>query len=319
MSVNSLLKEYYNTPDQYSAAGGGYPAEAMMTNVHSQLHLGAGINAPMLDVATPCTFTPAVIVVTSIPAMYMQQNGKPTVMGMLIKDLLETHAKSVSGIDFGYTLNTESNANVGHDSQMFAVPTKTVRNQPSPSFVFTELTGNLIFNWARRWIWDIQHPDTNASMANMVNYPGTWTMSAYAASFMVIQFDPTMRPERIIDAAHYVNVFPTGTGDIGFAREIGTVRAQERTIPFTAIVQQNPYIKGLAVQIAKKLSLHSHNFDYNSPNRTEVDDPIFYHGLKGEIPRGGMGSKGYDVYPNYRADKEADVYKASADAYESVK
>ena len=275
------LGQYYVGGD-VSADITGVRQENVIPNVREGLQLGMGINAPVLDVATPCSFTPAVIVVTSVPAMYMEDGSKPTVMAQLTKDLMESHAKSVSGIDFGYTLGVDTSANVGMDSQMFGVPGKTTRNQPSPSFTFTELSGNLVFNWAKKWIWDINHPDTNVSMAQ-ARFPGAYTMSAYAASFMVIQFDPTMRPDRIIDAAHYVNVFPTGTGDISFERTIGTVKVPERSIPFHAIVQHNPYIKSLAIAIAKKLQLHVHNYDVTPPNILGVNGDIAGLGVDGEM------------------------------------
>jgi hypothetical protein len=193
--VDLTAKYYYDAELQADLSGVGQTAT--MPRFRENFNLGMGINAPMLDVATPCTYTPAVIVVTSVPAMYMLNGAQPTVMAQLTKDLMETHAKNVTGLDFGYTLGVDTGSNAGMDGQMFGVPTKTTRSQPSPSFVFTELSGNLVYNWAKKWIWDIQHPDTNASMTQ-VQFPGAYTMSAYAASFMVIQFDPTMRPDRII-------------------------------------------------------------------------------------------------------------------------
>lgn len=277
---NLAAKYYYG--GEHLADISGVRQQAVMPAFRENFHLGMGINAPMLDVATPCSFTPAVIVVTSVPAMYMRDGSRPTVMAQLTKDLMESHAKSVSGIDFGYTLGVDTSANVGMDSQMFGVPGKTTRNQPSPTFTFTELSGDLVFNWAKKWVWDINHPDTNVSMAQ-VQFPGAYTMSAYAASFMVIQFDPTMRPDRIIDAAHYVNVFPTGTGDIGFERTIGTVKVPERAITFHAIVQHNPYIKSLAMAIAEKLQLHVHNYNVAPPNKLTVDRNLSELGLEGEM------------------------------------
>ena len=278
--VDLAAKYYYDAELQADLSGVGQTAT--MPRFRENFNLGMGINAPMLDVATPCTYTPAVIVVTSVPAMYMLNGAQPTVMAQLTKDLMETHAKNVTGLDFGYTLGVDTGSNAGMDGQMFGVPTKTTRSQPSPSFVFTELSGNLVYNWAKKWIWDIQHPDTNASMTQ-VQFPGAYTMSAYAASFMVIQFDPTMRPDRIIDAAHYVNVFPTATGDIGFERTIGTVKPIERTVSFNAIVQHNPYIKSLAIAIAEKLQLHQHNYNVAPPNKITVDRQLGGLGLEGEM------------------------------------
>lgn len=276
-----LRKSYFLTGEQGLGTGSGVSQEGMTPNYNGNFQLGMGINAPMLDVATPCTFTPAVIVVTSVPAMYMR-NGVPTAMGALIKNLLETHAKAVSGIDFGYTLGTDTAAMAGHDSQQFAVPTKTTRGAVNPSFTFTELSGNLVWNAMKRWIWDIQHPDTNASMAQ-VDFPGAWSMSAYAASFMVIQFDPTMRPDRIIDAAHFCNVFPTETGSIGFERIIGTVKPLERSVTFTGIVQHNAQTKAIGMEIAEKLSLHVHNYDAADPHKLSIDQNLSRMGYEKEM------------------------------------
>lgn len=277
----NLKNRYFDTGETYVGGGGGLSQDQKMTKINGHLQLGMGVNAPFLDVATPCSFIPATIVVTSVPAMYMN-NGAPTVMGYLIKNLLESHAKSVSGIDFGYTLNVDSNANAGHDSQQFAVPLKTTRSQVNPSFSFTELSGNLVWNCFKRWIWDINHPDTNASMAQL-SYDGPYTMSAYAASFMVIQFDPTMRPDRIIDAAHFCNVFPTETGTIGFERNIGQAKVPERSINFQAIVQHNDQTKLIGMEIAEKLKLHVHNYDAMPPHRSSIDTALNDFGIGVEV------------------------------------
>ena len=117
-------------------------------------------------------------------------------------------------------------------------------------------------------------------------------MSAYAASFMVIQFDPTMRPERIIDAAHFCNVWPTETGTIGFERTIGTVKPLERSINFTGIVQHNSQTKAIGIEIAKKLKLHIHNYDNTNPHKTDIANGI-----------AEMGPAGY----GYGNEKDADA------------
>lgn len=275
------IQAQYFLPGAALADITGISQDGMFPQFRETLQLGLGANGPMLDVATPCVFTPAVIIVTSIPAMYVR-NGKLTVMGQLTKDLMESHAKSVSGIDFGYTLGTGGQSKIGHDGQEMVVPTKTTRGQVNPQFQFQELTGNIVFNWAKKWIWDIQHPDTNISMSN-TGYNGPYTMSAYAASFMAIQFDPTMRPDRIIDAAHYVNVFPTGTGDLSIKRDIGSVETPERSISFTGIVQHNPYVKALAIAMAERLQLHQHNYDVAPPTHLDVAENLqTEYGLEGE-------------------------------------
>lgn len=275
---DTLKKYFYQPYEAAQLSGIEQETFAPLTSERDAtgLQLGSGLNAPMLDVATPCTFTPVVLVVMSTPAMYTV-DGRPTRMATLIKDLIESHAKQVTGIDFSYTLGTQQSP-VGHDSQEMMVPAKTTRSQVSPSFVFAELSGNLVFNTFKKWIWDIQHPDTNASMAQ-VRYPGAYTMSAYSMSMMAIQFDPTMRPDHIIDAAYYTNMFPLGTGEIGFERTIGQVKHPERTINFSGIVQHNDMIKALAMSVAEQLALHKHNYNIAPPGRNIISKDIADLGL----------------------------------------
>ena len=186
-------------------------------NKQPNFQLGVGVNAPVLDVTTPLVLPPTVCVVLTIPQMYMGSEG-PTEFGLLLKELMESHAKSVSGLDFNYSLDSAGETPVGHDSQNMSVPGKTKRSSAQPSFTFQELQGNLVHNAFLKWITDISPADHYASMAS-VNFPGAWCMSAYAMSMVAIQFDPTMLPDRIVDAAFYSNMWPQGPGgDVGFER-----------------------------------------------------------------------------------------------------
>jgi len=250
------------------------------SNTGPGLQLGLGLNAPALDVATPAVFTPAVAVVMSVPAMYSGQNS---VMGKLIKNLIESHSKNITGIDVEYTLDNESSSIVGHDSQNMSVPTKTKRTQQSPSITMQELSGNIVYETFNKWIWDISHPDTYVSMAGSV-FPGAWTMSAYAMSMLIIQFDPTMRPDRIISAAFLSNMFPSTVGALGLERNLGSVKTQDRNITFApAIIQHNQYIREMAINVARRLELHTHNYDYApSTFGPDVTSEISGYGLLAE-------------------------------------
>lgn len=282
-------KEFFYTGDQAFKFNNGIKQPGMVPLTHSgsdsikngsSFQLGAGINAPLLDVATPAVFMPAVIVVTSIPAMYMN-GSKPTDFGILLKELMESHAKSVSGLDISYSLDSAGDSPVGHDGQNMSVPGKTKRSQPSPSFSFQELSSNLVWNAFNKWVWDINHPDSYQSMAN-VGFPGTWSMSTYSMTMFAIQFDPTMLPDRIIDAVAYTNMWPQGAGELGIERNIGQAQTRERSITFSAIAHHNPYIKILAKGIAERLNLHKVNFDMAPPNRSTMDSGLEENGIIGE-------------------------------------
>lgn len=266
MTTEFMKQALYANITQMGVAG-----RTGVANMISGGQLGSGIRFTDLDAASPLVFNPAVIVVTHVPAMW---KNYPKMQEML-KSLVETHAKSITGIDFGYQMETQDTP-VGHDGQTQKVPTRSTRSQVSPSMTFQEVSGNLIWNLVRMWICDMQHPDTNASKLSAQMEGGSippWLMSAYSMSMVAIQFDPTGLPERIIDGAFYTNMFPTDTTELGIQRSIGTSEIKERIIPFTGIVQHNENTRELAYQVAKMLNLHKINYDFSLPGLTGQTNP----------------------------------------------
>lgn len=244
--------------------------EEFVANLIEGGQLGYGFKAGAFDAATPLAFPPAVIVVLQTPMMWDADNlGDDGVLAMTVKSMFECHAKSVTGIDVAYTLDSGDQP-VGHDGQTFKVPTQSKRTEVNPSFTWPEVTGNLVYNIILRWIWDIQDPDTNAGLEFMEN-PLPYTMSTYALTFMSIQFDQTMHPDRIIDAAIYCNVYPQATGEMGIQRTIGTTEVKERAITFNAYLMHNKYTKFLGREVAKRLNLRSETYQVASPNVQEID------------------------------------------------
>ena len=235
--------------------------------------LGYGFKAGAFDAATPLAFPPAYIVVLQTPMMWDGKNlGDDGVLARTVKSMFECHAKTVTGIDVNYTLDSGDQP-VGHDGQNFKVPTQSKRTEVNPSFTWPEVTGNLVWNIILRCIWDIQDPDTNAGMEFM-STPLPYTMSAYSLTFMAIQFDQTMHPDRIIDAVIYCNVYPQSTGEMGIQRTIGTTEVKERAITFNAYQIHNKYTKYLGREVASALNLRSETYQTATPNVQTVD-PMF--------------------------------------------
>lgn len=242
----------------------GVSPDSLVSNLARSGQLGTGIRLTKLDGATPAVFNPVVAVVLQVPSMW---NRWPKLQEML-KAVVETHAKSITGIDFGYTLET-ADTPVGHDSQTMKVPTKTTRSGVNPSMTFTEYPGMPIYNLFRTWQFDIQHPDTNMSIlpsqiANEAEIPA-WYMTAYAMTMLFIQYDPSGLPSRIYDAAIITNMFPTEIGEIGFQRQLGTTELKERSINFAGIVQHNENTRELGYRVAEMLALHKINYNFALP------------------------------------------------------
>lgn len=220
--------------------------------------LGIGPNIPKIDVSTPLVLNATVFVVLELPTMWDAFPARKAMM----KALIEQHAKSITGVDFGYTLNSQESP-VGHDGQNLSVPTNTVRTAINPSITWVDLYGALAWNLIRAWLFDIQHPDTQASLMSAqleTDSIPAYLMSAFSMSMLGIQYDPTMDPNRIIDAAFYTCMFPTETTEFGFERQIAQSQIKERTIPFKGIVQHNENTRELGKIVATNLGIHKINY-----------------------------------------------------------
>ena len=146
----------------------------------------------------------------------------------------------------------------------------------------------------------------------MGDNPLPYTMSAYSLTFMAIQFDQTMHPDRIIDAAIYCNVYPQATGEMGMQRTIGTTEVKERNVTFNAYLMHNKYTKYLGREIAYQLNLRSETYQVANPNTEQVDAQFGDGELDGNGWDAGIGIDRHvattsgDVWavrgPNVRSD-----------------
>lgn len=245
----------------------GVSPNVRVANVARSGQLGTGVRFTKLDGASPLVFNPAVGVVLTLPSLF---DSRPKIREML-KGLIETHAKSITGIDISYSVETQDTI-IGHDGQTLKVPTRVTRGTVDPSMTFQEYTGNIVWNIFKDWIHAIQHPDTNmssmpANISNSGEIP-EWVISAYSMSMIFIQYDPTGLPDRIVDAVVITDMFPTGTGDFGLERTVNTTKLMERTIPFTGVIQHNENTRLLGMRVAEMLQLHKINMDFGLPGYT---------------------------------------------------
>lgn len=278
----------------------GSAPSAIVANVARSGQLGTGIRVTKLDGATPAVFNPVIGVVLTVPRMW---DRWPKLQEML-RALMETHAKSITGIDFSYTLET-ADTPVGHDSQTMKVPTRSSRSGVNPSATFIEYPGMPVYNLFRTWIFDIQHPDSNASIlpANIAEEGEipAWYMSAYSMSMLFIQPDPTGIPSRIYDATVITNMFPTEIGELGMERSIGQTKTMERSINFTGIVQHNENTRELGYRVAEMLALHKINYNFALPGMAGSVDPSL--AISEEIH--SLGGLSYENFGDRSAGNES--------------
>src|SRR5574344_286581 len=102
MADNFKRSIYMNDAILQKVTSLGVAPDAQVANLARSGQLGTGIRTAKLDGATPAIFNPVVGVVLTVPSMW---DRWPKLQEML-KAVMETHAKSISGIDFNYSLET---------------------------------------------------------------------------------------------------------------------------------------------------------------------------------------------------------------------
>ena len=196
---------------------------------------GPGPIFTSLSASSPLVLPRAFICVIETPRMY----DNNLAFAYLIKTLMESCAKSVSGIDLNYNTNFNS-VEMGRDSQTMETPAKTVRVQPSPTFVWPEYIGNVVWNTMYKWTTDMQDPDTNAvGVKTTMDRDDYFDYRFYGATMFVMQPDTTFQARRLINSYIITNVAPKTTGELGVKVEMTDAPSPERSINFSGFQIHN--------------------------------------------------------------------------------
>jgi hypothetical protein len=250
-------------------------------NIAEGAQNGLGPHILKMDAASPLIFNNAIIVMLSGPGMW---NQYPEALQAL-KAIWERHARSWSGIDFGYTLDFHDQNN-SNDGQQLSMPTSSKRTPVNPQMTSPELAGNLVWNLHYKWICDIQNPDTQASQLSSQfgdDEVPQWILSTISASILIIQPDPTMIPDRIIDAAVITNMMPTETGNIGWKKDIGSSgESPERQITYKGLIQHNQNTRELGRLVMRAQQMHKPDWT-RATTFAGVDSSLSQLGLEKEV------------------------------------
>jgi len=261
--------------------GSEFGAMGPIANVLEGGNYGAGPQATRLDASSALVLNNVIIILLSAPSMWDMYPRRQ----QFLKNMFENLALSVSGIPLNYRLNSNETP-YSHDGQMQAMPTNSQRDAVQPSFTYPELTGNVIWNIHRQWIFDIQHPDTQVSAMSSTRGEDqipNWVMSSITASFAVIQPDPTGIPSKIIDGAIITNVFPQETGELGWKKEInGSPESPQRNITYKGLIHHNDTTRRTCVEIMQLLNFHKPNMS-KAANYNEVDSTIRNYGMSQQL------------------------------------
>lgn len=266
------------------ANGGAFAASpsSYIANVREGGQLGFGPLLGNLDANTPPVFLPLQLVVTHVPTFFNYIDNGPAIF----KALFETHLVSLEGLDFSYSMEIDGTP-VGRDGQLQNVPTKQVRSQISPTALWPEKIGNIVFNFGRVWMNAMHDIDTQAaSMAGIIPQGTTLpplVSSMYAADIMLIQYDSTYRPENIIDAVALTNFFPTEIGSPGYQLNATETHRPDRNFTFTCIVQHNNNTVNVAKNLATLTNLHTVNYQDALPIAQSIEASLSGEGMEHQV------------------------------------
>ena len=259
---------------------GALPTDTVANLMSGAGQVGLGVNLPLIDAVTPQVMMPIYPVVLHAPTMFIPYpNMIPT-----LKGLIETHARTITGIDFQQTLDAQPTP-IGHDGQQLNMPTDAKRSQVSPSFEMQELTGNLVINFFKTWMYMIKYPDTQASILSALE-SGTLSpqlLSYFTMDVIFLQFDQTMRPELLIDAFIVSAMWPNETGMFGFERQVSQSKVLDRTIQFHGVLQHNKNTKQLGVYVAQALAMHTVNYQFAAPSTPGIESNLQGLGLEAAV------------------------------------
>lgn len=248
----------------------GNPRFANVGNLQQGGQLGPGNRVIQMDGATPLVLNCAHVFVLQMPRFWdrfprLQQN---------YKSAIELHAKSIDGIDIGYTEEFDD-TQIGHDGQSASMPLHTKRNPVNPSVTVDDNYGNLFWNMNYLWLKHMNHPDTCASLLSALygDAMEPWVWSTFSSSWIAIQPDPTGLGNRLVEACVLTNVIPTETGNLGMKRTIGSSEIAKRTISYKAVMTHNDNTRELGRLIMQAINAHKPNWDY----------ALTYSGVAGNI------------------------------------
>lgn len=255
---------------------------SFIANIAEGGQLGFGPLLPNLDANTPPVFLPLQLIVTHVPTLFKYiPNGIE-----IFKALFETHLQSMDGLDFSYSMDVDGTP-VGRDGQVQNVPTKQTRSQISPTAMWPEKIGNVVFNFGRLWMDAMHDVDTQASSMAGIIPQGTilppMVTSMYAADLMFIQYDSTYRPENIIDAFAVTNFFPTDIGSPGYQLNVTETTRPDRSFTFTGIVQHNRNTINIAKSLARLTNLHQINYQEALPITESIESELEGEGMSRQV------------------------------------
>lgn len=182
-----------------------------------------------------------------------------------LKALIETHAKTIDGLNGTITVNFIDNP-VGASGEVQHDFSRTERAASSPSFTWVERQGQPIRAFFDAWIFNLLgHPDTQTPMINSYteNFEKYFDFLPDFNSMTVLFVEPDPFQRRVVEAWLVVNMMPKGSGEVNGKRDLpSAMSGREITVEFTGMQMMSTGVRQFAQSLLNQLNyvgLNPHN------------------------------------------------------------
>lgn len=206
--------------------------------------------------ATPYTSRPAIILALQEP-LGMRKLPQPEKWIGAWRAMMETLPIRVEGLQNSWEVTVDDTP-FGGGGAVFEVMTNVIESRPTLNFTYVERSGMPIHRFLKGWIgYLMMHPATKYALNN--TRPGSELKDTlpdqYAGSIIVIEPDGNHR--YVNQATLFTNVFPKGTGENQFKRDLSSGNEKrEISVEFAGLHFQPPGLNDFAQALLDKLNIH---------------------------------------------------------------
>lgn len=205
----------------------------------------------------------------------------PAGMTLALKNLIEVHPKSITGLQRGLRADFTDTA-FGGGGELQEDLVNITRERSTPSFGFIEKAGRPIQTFIEEWML-LLGLDPESKVPGIATLLGTRPTDMLpdmtGATVLFFEPDPTM--QFVTKAWLTTNMFPKGTGDIVGSRDL--TQAMENldfTIDFTGITSSNLGVRNFAQAMLNQIRLD---------NANPYLAPAFIEGVQADVAAAAVG------------------------------
>lgn len=191
---------------------------------------------------------------------FFQFTSNPDLLVASLKAYIETHTRTVEGLNQQLTVET-ADSPVGGSNERIQTPTNVTRAVSSPTHGGVELQGRAVGKFMRWWIrYGIG--DENTKVPLIVSEGGVsaedYDATFYGATVLYIEPDPTFTD--VVSAWLCTNWYPTTTGPWEGSKDASLLgQEQQLDIEFTALTDISLGTEDFARRILQRLNLAGMN------------------------------------------------------------